>query len=172
MKNKWKLMLGILGLFAIIAVLVQYKYTEEDRTRIDKQVIAISINGEIVREINEDDIREKNSEEFIAYVRSSGKAPKKNTYKGVQLTELLDKEDLLNLEQVNVKGADSFWVALSKEQINIKKNVYIVYEKNGEKLKDRESGGEGPYQLVIRKDPFSQYWCKYVVEVDCIYENN
>jgi spermidine/putrescine-binding protein len=46
------------------------------------------------------------------------------------------------------------------------RNVYIAYQINGEDLKSKAQGGNGPYQLVILSDPFSQRWCKYVNGVE------
>lgn len=45
-------------------------------------------------------------------------------------------------------------------------NIYLAYMMDGEPLKSREDGGSGPYQIIIRKDQFSQRWAKYVLEIE------
>ena len=45
------------------------------------------------------------------------------------------------------------------------RNVYLTFERDGEYLKSKKQGGNGPFQLVIRKDSFSQRWIKHVDEI-------
>jgi hypothetical protein len=44
--------------------------------------------------------------------------------------------------------------------------VYIVYAIDNKPLGKKEDGGAGPFELVIKNDPFSQRWCKFVSEVE------
>ncbi|MDZ7837619.1 MAG: hypothetical protein U5N58_06515 [Actinomycetota bacterium] len=44
--------------------------------------------------------------------------------------------------------------------------MYIAIEKDGQPLGDKDSGGSGPYQIIVKKDTFSQRWCKFLVELE------
>ena len=42
----------------------------------------------------------------------------------------------------------------------------IIFSKPMLYLKNKSQGGSGPYQVIARKDPYSQRWCKFVMEID------
>ncbi len=114
------------------------------------------------------DIKELGEEEFTADLKSSGKAAEEHTYTGVPVKNLLEKVDI-NLKdngQVIVKAVDGYTVALDSNEVLEEDNVYIAYEIDGESFGSKEDGGSGPYQVIIRKDQFSQRWCKHVVEIE------
>lgn len=106
--------------------------------------------------------------EFKANLKSSGKDPVEYTYKGVALKTVLDsvEQSLASKKQVIIRSIDGYTVALGLEEVLEDDNVYVVYEREGEPLGKKEEGGSGPYQIVLRKDPFSQRWAKFVVEVE------
>ncbi|SCY52133.1 molybdopterin-dependent oxidoreductase [Alkaliphilus peptidifermentans] len=107
-------------------------------------------------------------ETFVANLKSSGKDPVEHQYKGVPLKAILNSANVSFEEkkQVIVRSVDGYTVALTVEEVLDDDNVYIAYERNGEPLGTKEEGGSGPYQVIIRKDPFSQRWAKFVVEVE------
>ena len=110
-------------------------------------------------------IREEN---FNATLDTSSTDPKEFEYTGVLLREIIKKVDinLENKELAAVTGADGYTVAVSIDKIMEEDNVYLSYKRQGHPLGTRDDGGSGPYQLIIRKDKFSQNWCKYAVKVD------
>ncbi len=65
-----------------------------------------------------------------------------------------------------VRATDGYTIALSPKEVKDEDNVYLAYKLNGKLLKRKEEGGSGPYQVIIRKDEFSQRWCKFVVEIE------
>ena len=104
---------------------------------------------------------------FPAVVRSSGKKPVETEYKGIELKILFDtlNIDISKYEKVAFNASDGYRVILSVEEINEPSNVYVTFERDGELLKSKSSGGNGPFQLVIRRDPFSQRWIKHVYKI-------
>ena len=104
---------------------------------------------------------------FPAVVRSSGQKPVETEYKGVELVKLFKSLniDTSNVEKITFNAADGYRIMLSMEEIEDPKNVYLTFERDGEYLKSKRQGGNGPYQLVIRRDPFSQRWIKHVEEI-------
>lgn len=63
------------------------------------------------------------------------------------------KED----QEITVRAVDGYTVPLNSEEILDEDNVYLAYKIDGETM---------PYQIIIRKDQFSQRWCKDVVEIE------
>jgi len=66
---------------------------------------------------------------------------------------------------VTFNASDGYRIILSAEEIAEPSNVYLTFERDGEILKSKKEGGNGPFQLVIRRDPFSQRWIKHVNEI-------
>jgi len=104
---------------------------------------------------------------FPAVVRSSGNKPVETKYRGIELSKLflaLDI-DITKMQKITFSATDGYQIVLDIEEIYEPNNVYLTFERDGEYLKSKEQGGNGPYQLVIRHDPFSQRWCKHVDEI-------
>ena len=104
---------------------------------------------------------------FPAVVRSSGSRPVETEYKGVELTELFKtlSLDISNYDKIAFNASDGYRIILSVEEILEPSNVYLTFERDGKILKSKKLGGNGPFQLIIRRDPFSQRWIKHVDEI-------
>jgi len=104
---------------------------------------------------------------FPAVVRSSGEKPVETEYKGVELKILFETLgiDVSQFSKVTFNASDGYRIILSMEEINEPSNVYLTFERDGEILKSKKEGGNGPFQLVIRRDPFSQRWIKHVDKI-------
>lgn len=104
---------------------------------------------------------------FPAVVRSSGEKPVETEYKGIELTKLLSSIniDVSKSDKITINAADGYRVILNAEELEEPSNVYLTFERDGELLKSKKQGGNGPFQLVIRRDPFSQRWVKHVNEM-------
>lgn len=104
---------------------------------------------------------------FPAVVRSSGAKPVETEYKGIELKKLLETTgiELSNYSQVTFIASDGYRIILNVEEIMEPSNVYLTFERDGELLKSKKQGGNGPFQLIIRRDPFSQRWIKHVDEI-------
>lgn len=104
---------------------------------------------------------------FPAVVRSSGNRPVETEYRGIELSKLLSSLDVdsLDVERITLNAEDGYRVILASEEINEPENIYLVFERDGERLKTRRQEGNGPFQLIIRRDPFSQRWIKHIDEI-------
>ena len=104
---------------------------------------------------------------FPAVVRSSGEKPVETEYKGIELSKLLKSLDIdiFNYSKATFNASDGYRIILSVEEINDPLNVYLSFERDGQLLKSKKQGGKGPFQLIIRRDPFSQRWIKHVDEI-------
>lgn len=104
---------------------------------------------------------------FPAVVRSSGKKPVETEYKGIELIKLFSalNMDVSDAERLTFNASDGYRIILSIDEIYEPNNVYLTYERDGKPMKSKEKGGNGPFQLVIRQNPFSQRWIKHVEEI-------
>ena len=104
---------------------------------------------------------------FPAVVRSSGEKPLETEYKGIELSKLLKTLDIdiSNYSKVTFNASDGYRIILGVEELNEPSNVYLPFERDGNLLKSKKQGGNGPFQLIIRRDPFSQRWIKHVDEI-------
>jgi len=129
----------------------------------DIGAIAVT-SGDLREEIDLDFLRSLEGESFNTVIRSSGQRPRDVMYTGVPLSLILDvlEIDWQDKRHVIVSGADSYAIAVLVREILEPDNVYIVYALDGRQLKPASEGGEGPFQLIIRKDTFAQRWCKYI----------
>ncbi|HKL43313.1 MAG TPA: molybdopterin-dependent oxidoreductase [Clostridia bacterium] len=134
----------------------------------EKAIFEIYDSGEFLTAYTMKEIREMGEEKFEATLDTSSTQAKAYEYTGVLLKKIFKAADLEihNRELVAVTGADGYTVALSINKVIENDNVYLAYKREGISLGTREDGGNGPYQLIIRKDQFSQNWCKYVVKAD------
>ncbi len=133
----------------------------------EKASLIIKMDNEIIN-INTDSIY--SSEEaiiFPAVVRSSGEKPVETEYRGIELVNILIANNIEfdKFEKATFNASDGYRIILSMDEIKDKSNVYLTFEREGEILKSKKQGGNGPFQLIIRRDPFSQRWIKHVNEI-------
>ncbi len=105
------------------------------------------------------DINQLGEEEFTAHLKSSGQPAKEHLYTGVPAKSLFQAVgiDLKENQKVTVRAVDGYTVTLNSEEILDEDNVYLAYQIDRENI---------PYQIILRKDEFSQRWCKDVVEME------
>jgi len=104
---------------------------------------------------------------FPAVVRSSGKKPVETEYKGIELSTFFSSLniDLKKVKRITFNATDGYMIILDIDEILEPNNIYLTFERDGEIMKSKREGGNGPFQLVIRRDPFSQRWIKHVEEI-------
>lgn len=134
----------------------------------DNATISFKSNGSEAAKKDMNFIKSLNKSTFSANLKSNGKQAVKHDYTGVPLKKVFEA---LNIKldgksQVIVTAADGYASVLTAQEVNEDDNVYLVYEMDGKPLGTKIDGGSGPFQIIIRKDAFSQRWCKYVSEVE------
>lgn len=157
----------------VLALLVIFlAYINKD-TLVEKQqlnndaVFAVLQEEETLKAYTMEEIAALGEVTFEANLKSSGKDPVPHTYTGVLLKNILVDAGLKPSEggSAIVSAIDGYVVGVTNEKLMDDDNVYLVYMKDGTLIGTREEGGEGPYQMIISKDAFSQYWCKYAYSV-------
>lgn len=168
MKKMIAIVISILIVVVGITAYLNREEIKDKKVMIENHSFVIMENGKEVDIVELGLLEDLSPEEFKANLKSSGKDPVEHTYKGVMLKDVLASkgQSLEDKSQVIIRSVDGYTVALSPEEVAEDENVYIVYEMDGKPLGTKEDGGSGPYQVVIRKDPFGQRWAKFVVEVE------
>jgi hypothetical protein len=152
-----------ISLIAIIIILLLTGCTEKEINIF----LDITIGTKTISVNSNNIYNNTEAESFPAVVRSSGEKPVETEYKGIELIKLFDSYniDISNMEKVTFNAEDGYRVIMNTEEILDPKNVYLTYERDGKRLASKKNGGNGPFQLVIRRDPFSQRWIKHVNEI-------
>ncbi|MFZ5969090.1 MAG: molybdopterin-dependent oxidoreductase [Bacillota bacterium] len=158
---------GLILVLAVTAYLNKGAVAQKERMQEKAQVI-VKANGAEVKTLDMETIQGLGEKGFEANLKTNGKEAEKHTYTGVSLSRILNECDIkVDVDnQVIAKAIDGYTVALTGAEVLEEDNVYLAYKMDGKLLGKKEDGGKGPYQVIIRKDQFSQRWCKFVVELD------
>lgn len=106
--------------------------------------------------------------EFNATMDTSKTGPEKKSFGGVPLKIVLKSLgfSLDGADKITFIAADGYTSVITAEEAKDSDNVYIVYERGGKPNLSKQQGGSGPMEIIIRKDQFSQRWCKFLMEID------
>ncbi|AOY76271.1 molybdopterin-dependent oxidoreductase [Clostridium formicaceticum] len=168
MKKFIPIAIAVLIIIVGISAYLNRGYVKDKQTMVENASIVLKEDDEEIDVVDLAWIEDLQPIEFKANLKSSGKDPVEHSYKGVALRKVLESKNLSleDKQQINIRSIDGYTVALGVQEVLEEDNVYIAYERNGEPLGRKEEGGSGPYQIILRKDPFSQRWAKFVVEVE------
>ncbi|MBN2072572.1 MAG: molybdopterin-dependent oxidoreductase, partial [Actinobacteria bacterium] len=133
----------------------------------DQQII-IRLRGKEVAVAGLEDIRKAGEIEFTTKLDTSETDPEQHYYTGVPLISVLTSLgiDAGSASTVTVKAIDGYTVAFDISEVLDEDNIYIAYRVDGKQMGSKGEGGSGPYQVIVRKDTYSQRWCKFVMEID------
>jgi len=125
-------------------------------------------DGSEVKSFNMEEIMALGMHDFTANLKTSGNDPILYTYSGVLLKDVFTAAgvSLEDRKAVIVTAADGYTVAVPLEKVLEDDNVFLAIKREGAYIGSREEGGKGPYQMIISKDQFSQYWCKYALSAE------
>ncbi len=171
MKKGPAILIGIIALLVVIIGVTAFMNKDHVAQMKDLNNDAIFIvieEGQEKASYDMSQIQAMGETNFDANLKTSGKDPISYTYTGVLLKTILQEAgvDLSTLEAVIVTAADGYAVSVDMEKMMADDNVYLAYMRESELIGTREEGGKGPYQMIISKDPFSQFWCKYALSVE------
>jgi predicted lipoprotein with Yx(FWY)xxD motif len=134
----------------------------------EETLVLISADGKTLGTINMDIIEKTGPVDFSANLDTSDSEPQQHLYTGVLLNDILKKLgiNVLDYSSLIAKAVDGYTVAYTTLEIMEEDNIYLAVKKDGKPLGTKNTGGSGPYQIIARKDAFSQRWCKFVVEIE------
>ncbi len=172
--NMSKQMKGIVIVLVIVGLVLGVSiYMGKDdlalRTQLNNDaVFEIFDQGNALATYTMEEIEALGASEFKAHLKSSGQAAVEYTYQGVLMKTILEDAgvDFEGKDSAIVTAVDGYAVSVGMDKLMDDDNVYLAYMREGELLGTYEDGGRGPYMMIIRKDQFSQYWCKYAYRVE------
>ncbi len=166
------LVLVVLGLLISIGFLSFLNREElaEKRNLSDQAIFTVWNESRVLKSYTMDEIKTLGEKEFTADLKASGKDPVTHFYTGVPLLYVLQDAGLDTGQEkaLSVSAIDGYVVAITYEKWSDPENVYLAYEMDGKPLGSKADGGLGPYQIIISKDKFSQFWCKYAYKAEII----
>ena len=162
------LVLGVLVLLIGVTAYFNADGLADKRDAQANALVRVGAEGREAVTFTMDQVRAAGEETFQAAIRSSSRPSSEHAFTGVPLKALIAAAelDLTAGQQVIVRSVDGYVVALNVEEVLQDENIYLVYAMDGEGLGTKEDGGSGPYQVIIRNDPFSQRWSKFVTDVE------
>lgn len=168
-QNKWIVMI----IMALAVVLVISGRLNRDaaatKAKLNEDAVFIVMeNGEEAATWHMAEIQAMGETDFDANLKTNGKDPIPYIYTGVLLKTIIEESgvDLTDAKGIVVTAADGYAVSVTMDKLMEDDNVYLAYMREGDLIGTREEGGKGPYQMIISKDQFSQFWCKYALSVD------
>jgi len=161
------IILGLAVIVGISAYLNRGNIKAKNESQ-ESATISFKSNGSEAAKKDMNFIKSLDKSSFSANLKANGKQAVKHTYTGVPLKKVFEalKISLDGKSQVIVTAADGYASVLTVNEVNEDDNVYLAYEIDGKPLGTKKDGGSGPFEIIIRKDAFSQRWCKFVSEVE------
>jgi len=168
-KNKSFILITIIILVLAVSVLAYFNRVDHElKQELQMNAEFIIKNAEQEFRITMGDVLNLNPVDFTATMNTSTTQPTPVEYTGVELSKLLQNYDVQITDEsiIQVTALDGYATALNGKEVLEPENIYLSIYKNGEPLKSKAQGGDGPYLIVIRNDRFSQRWCKFVAEIN------
>lgn len=169
-KNK-KTVIIIVAVLAVMAAAigVLLHINASQGLDVERGHVAVTKDGEIVKEFTMEDIEKMDYTEFYKKIVSSSSKNVEGTFRGPDLADVLtaaDENILDGAESVIVRSEDDFVSQFSIDEIMEEGNIILAYSIDGESLGDMDNGGSGPYRVVINEDSFGNRSAMYVCELE------
>ncbi len=161
----------ILTATTALAAYLNFSGANDRMALAEKAEILVKNGGELRYTLDMEKFEAIGLSDFNANLNSDESDPVKHSYTGAPLIDVLEAAgiSLDQASQINILSADGYMVALTAGEAEAMNNVYLVIKQDGEYLGTIEDkDGKGPYMIVVRSDPFSQRWAKFVCEIDVI----
>jgi uncharacterized lipoprotein NlpE involved in copper resistance len=168
-----KKIITIILLISLLLIGCQSQPAEEDQSKkilYPESTVSIKdLEGNEI-EITLEEIVDLGEVEFEATKDTSSSGPEENSYTGILLKDLFNELEISteDFAGIVVSAEDGYKVTIEADKVSQDDNVFLTYKKEGEWLENKDNDGDGPIQLIISKDQFSQYWCKYVTSIELI----
>jgi hypothetical protein len=141
---------------AVLAALGGQNTAEKRRLLEGAEFVVVS--GEEKYRVTMEEFLALEQREIEANYKKSGREPETRYYTGVPFAKVLAMKGigLTGVETAVFSAADGYVSPLPAADALNEENCFIV----------ADSGGEGPFRMILARDPFSQRWCKLLIEVE------
>jgi len=159
---------AVLIIVVVVTAFLNAGNMQEKKDLEEKAIMQVMSGGGLLGKIDMDLIREIGIKNFYANLDTSDSDPEEHQYSGIPVNDALKVLEI-NIDDystVTAKAIDGYNVVFDVSEIMDEDSIWIAIEKDGKPLGSKSSGGSGPYQIIIKKDAFSQRWCKFVIELE------
>jgi len=168
MNKQFKLIVGIILILVLTMGVTTYlnkNHVETSKALNEDAIFMIKDKDQVVKSYTMSQIQALGEVEVIATKDTSNSGPEDHTYTGVPLIKIYEDAGVQVSEGDTVinLAADGYTVALKAQKVIDEENVILTYKVDGKFLGNHGEGGNGPYMIIVAKDQFSQFWCKYAL---------
>ena len=172
MKRNAKIIISvvvILTLVVTVLALINHVNISEKRAARGSGAFLITV-GDRRYAVMFEDIEAITPRTIDANYKTNLMPPVQKKYTGVSLKSVFSHlgVDYSAAKRVKFTGEDGYASTISITEALGEDNCFIVFEEERKPLGTRESGGYGPYMMILAKDKVSQRWCKFLLEVEII----
>lgn len=133
--------------------------------------VTVVSGGEQVAVFELQDLQAMNRVDIKKYISSGSGDDEDGVFSGPELKDVLEAAGVKltgDEKSITVKSEDGYTTAFDADEVMADDCILIVYEKDGELLKSRAEGGNGPFRIIAVDDTFGTRCAKYVnvIEVD------
>jgi len=94
----------------------------------------------------------------------TGEDGKEHIYKGVSLSYIIENYGGNDTGTVRVEAVDYYSYRLDADDARNEESIMLAYEKDGNRMKTKQEGGEGPVRLIIPQDVVGEYNAQHCVK--------
>ncbi len=165
MKKETKIIIVIL-IVLLVGTVILY-FLNKPNTMVSDDEMFVILVGEETYEVNQSVLDEIGMQDIAANYDSSNTDGEIRNFEGIAFQQLVEHFgiDTSTYSSVTFKAIDSYTSGVDMTKAMDPQQCVIVSHEEGEPLGDKESGGSGPFMMVLPQDQFSQQWCKYLAEV-------
>ena len=147
----------IIAILALLAIgTAVFALLNRRNTRAGDGASFVIVCGEVEHTVTKDELAAIGLRGVEANYKKNGKPAETRVYTGVPLVEILAHKsiDTQGISTAHFAASDGFRTVLSIDDALDSENCFIVLDDDA-----------GPFLMIKPKDPFSQYWCKYLTEI-------
>lgn len=140
----------------------------EKKVLAEEAIVLVRSNDQVLGKIDMALIQRIGLKDFYANLDTSESDAQEHVYTGVWLNDAFKSLGIAidDYHTVIARAVDGYTVAFEASEVAEADHIYIAVMRDGKLLGTRSQGGDGPYQIIVRKDAFGQRWCKFLVELE------
>lgn len=169
MKKSIKILLIVAGVLIVAIAVLAYVNAQKTALMGSPGTLTFVSDGNILVKYSVEELKEFDSIDFEKTIESSKEDDESGTFTGIPLEKILDEVDSsweTKYKQFIFRAEDGFTTAVYASDLSERENVFVVYAKNGEDLKDRKSKGKGPLRIIVYNDIFGNRSAYYLTSIE------
>lgn len=163
--------IAVLAALAVICIILIKLNNSGAGAGAEPGKVTIISDGEQAAVFELEDLRSMERVDIKKHISSGSGDDEDGVFSGPQLKDVLAAAGVTltgSEKDITVKSEDGYTSAFEPEEVMADDCVLLVYEKDGEPIKSRAEGGNGPFRIIAADDVFGTRCAKYVnvIEVE------